>query len=111
MGDGRRRRDRGRGAGAGDLHADAGFPTGLRRVRRPAQAGLRRQLTMAADRAHLAWPFFDAAHRSLAAAIDGVALPAAATHEDRSAVDERCPALVRALADGGLLRYCVPAAS
>jgi len=66
---------------------------------------------MAPDRAHLAWPFFDAAHRALAATLDGVALPPAAdAHEDRPAVDARCRALVRALGGGGLLRYCVPAA-
>jgi acyl-CoA dehydrogenase len=56
---------------------------------------------------HLDWPFFDAAHRALAAqalAWDG--LP----RERAGDIDERCRALVRMLGAEGLLRYCVPAA-
>ncbi|MET0203897.1 MAG: acyl-CoA dehydrogenase family protein [Casimicrobiaceae bacterium] len=60
------------------------------------------------DRAHLDWPFFDAAHRTLAAMLDGVPLPASGP-VTRDAVDAHCRALVRALGDAGVLRYCVPA--
>ncbi|HEY5862552.1 MAG TPA: acyl-CoA dehydrogenase family protein [Casimicrobiaceae bacterium] len=60
------------------------------------------------DHAHLDWPFFDAAHRTLAAMLDGVPLPASGPNT-RDAVDAHCRALVRALGDAGVLRYCVPA--
>ena len=58
--------------------------------------------------AHLALPFFGAAHRELAQGL----LPWAAAQD----VDERddraaCRDWVRRLGDGGWLRYCVPAAS
>ena len=56
---------------------------------------------------HLALPFFDAAHRSLGAAlIDWVPLQQIDEQDDRAA----CRAWVRALGDAGWLRYCVPAA-
>ncbi len=57
---------------------------------------------------HLDWPFFDAAHRALAAqALQfAVALPAAEPHD----ADAACRAHVRALGAAGLLRWCVPAA-
>jgi len=57
---------------------------------------------------HLDWPFFDAAHRALAATLDGVALPASGD-STRAGVDAQCRALVRALGNAGVLRYCVPA--
>ena len=60
------------------------------------------------DRVHLDWPFFDAAHRTLAAMLDGVPMPASSA-VTRDAVDAHCRALVRALGDAGVLRYCVPA--
>jgi acyl-CoA dehydrogenase len=60
------------------------------------------------DRAHLDWPFFDGAHRTLAAMLDGVALPAGSA-VTRDAVDAHCRALVGALGSAGVLRYCVPA--
>ncbi len=56
---------------------------------------------------HLALPFFDAAHRSLGAAlIDWVPQQQIEEQDDRAA----CRAWVRALGDAGWLRYCVPAA-
>jgi acyl-CoA dehydrogenase len=56
---------------------------------------------------HLALPFFDAAHRSLGAAlIDWVPQQQIDEQDDRAA----CRAWVRALGDAGWLRYCVPAA-
>jgi len=61
------------------------------------------------DRAHLDWPFFDAAHAALAAAAGAAALPGGDT-TSIAGVDDRCRALVRALGAAGLLRYCVPAA-
>ena len=64
------------------------------------------------DRAHLDWPFFAAEQRELAHQLDawcegipGITGPAA----ERD-VDAACRRLVRALGDGGWLRYCVPAA-
>jgi alkylation response protein AidB-like acyl-CoA dehydrogenase len=57
----------------------------------------------------LAWPFFGAEHRDLAAQAqawtDG--RPATAAHED---IDLACRQLVDALGAAGLLRYCVPRA-
>ncbi len=66
-----------------------------------------------ADRSFLDWPFFDDAHRALAAAVeawtDEVIAPL--EHEephDDAALDALCRRLVGLLADGGWLRYCVP---
>jgi acyl-CoA dehydrogenase len=79
------------------------------------------------DRSHLAWPFFDAARRELAAALDVWCAqqltsrlspqlspqlppqfpgPAEAVTGD---VDEQCRQFVRALGKAGWLRYCVRA--
>ncbi len=44
MGDVRRTGDRGRGCGSGPVHDDGRFPARIRRFRREAQTGLRRQL-------------------------------------------------------------------
>ena len=60
---------------------------------------------------HLAWPFFDDAHRALASS---VAEWTAAQGTERTAngeteVDDACRAWVRRLGDAGFLRYCVPA--
>ena len=67
-----------------------------------------------ADKTFLEWPFFEAHHRALASDLDEWAhatLPAIVdaegAHDD---VDETCRKLVRALGDGGWLRYCVPSA-
>lgn len=66
-----------------------------------------------ADRTYLDWPFFEAHHASLARELDEWAaciLPPiveAEGAEDR--LDDTCRALVRALGEGGWLRYCVPA--
>ena len=64
------------------------------------------------DRAHLDWPFFGDEHRALAAGLDawcetlsGITGPSADAD-----VDGTCRRLVRALGEGGWLRYCVPAA-
>ncbi len=56
------------------------------------------------------WPFFEPAHRELAAnlkawAARGLLAPEHGTHD----VDAECRALVRQLGDAGWLRYCVPA--
>jgi acyl-CoA dehydrogenase len=63
----------------------------------------------AARTAHLALPFFDERHRTLAAALDGWAAQhlQAVEHHDN---DAACRALVRALGAAGWLRHCVPAA-
>src|SRR4029453_651423 len=101
-------RDRGRSAGAGDMHADRRFPPRLRSVRRAQAAGVRGQLTPPMDRTHLDCPFFAAAHRALASTLDGLALPTS-DKSTRDGVDAHCRALVRALGNAGVLRYCVPA--
>ena len=67
-----------------------------------------------ADKSFLAWPFFEDHHRNLATNLSAWAhdtLPgitgAPEAHRD---VDTTCRTLVRALGDGGWLRYCVPRA-
>jgi acyl-CoA dehydrogenase len=68
-----------------------------------------------ANWAHLDWPFLAAEHRELAArAHDWAGAYFAARHgeehpESRAAVDAECRALVRALGEAGLTRYCVKA--
>jgi acyl-CoA dehydrogenase len=60
----------------------------------------------------LDWPFFDAAHRSIAVAAAEWAHAHLAQGEhpaDRDAVDARCRELVAALGEAGLTRYCVRA--
>ena len=70
------------------------------------------------QRAHLDWPFFDPAHRALAAAADrwaaatwteprGAVVAAAAP--DARDVDTICRDHVASLGKAGLLRHCVPA--
>jgi acyl-CoA dehydrogenase len=64
---------------------------------------------MTPSRDHLDWPFFDTAHRQLAAeaaAWAGANL-ADVAHDD---TDVACRRLVRALGAAGWLRWCVPAA-
>jgi acyl-CoA dehydrogenase len=64
---------------------------------------------MSARLAHLELPFFDDAHRQLAAALDSwsSAHLAAIDHHD---TDRACRALVAALGEAGFLRHCVPRA-
>jgi len=63
------------------------------------------------DRSYRDWPFLEDEHRALAGALDAWApahvegLPEAG----EEGLDDRCRELVRALADGGWLRYAVPA--
>ncbi len=56
---------------------------------------------------HLAWPFFDDAHRALAARVSEWA---AAQHVDHADTDAACRTWVRRLGADGFLRYCVPKA-
>ena len=62
------------------------------------------------DRSYRDWPFLDDEHRTLAGELDAWAaehvtdLP----EVDEEGVDERCRALVTALADGGWLHYATP---
>jgi len=61
---------------------------------------------------HLAWPFFEDAHRRLAAdllAWTTREIPHSAAPESDADVDATCRDLVRRLGDSDWLRYCVPA--
>jgi alkylation response protein AidB-like acyl-CoA dehydrogenase len=63
------------------------------------------------DRTFLRWPFFDDAHREMAARLTEWAAREVAplAHPADGGVDDACRALVRRLAEGGWLRYAVPA--
>jgi len=65
------------------------------------------------DRAHFNWPFFDEAHRAMAAGLEAwsgaLAVAGNAARHDAD-VDAICRAHVKALGAAGWLRYCVPAA-
>jgi acyl-CoA dehydrogenase len=58
---------------------------------------------------HLDLPFFDDAHRALAAELDAWGR-AHLSQVDHGDVDGACRSLVRALGDAGFLRHCVPQA-
>ena len=62
--------------------------------------------------AHLDWPFFDDAHRRLAAGLSSWSERTLHHRDDatRADNDARCVALVRSLGDAGWLRYAIPAA-
>jgi len=62
------------------------------------------------DLAHLAWPFFDEAHRRFGHELAAWAEERAEQHIDHRDVDRSCRNLVRALGDGGWLKAVVPAA-
>jgi acyl-CoA dehydrogenase len=62
-----------------------------------------------ADRSFLDWPFLDDCHRQLADALERWCAANLSDHHGPD-VDAECRALVKALGDGGWLRYCVPAA-
>jgi acyl-CoA dehydrogenase len=62
-----------------------------------------------ADRSFLGWPFFDPAHRALAAEVEGFAATGLAGLIDHGDVDRSCRALVRALGRAGLLGLSVAA--
>ena len=63
-------------------------------------------------RTHLDWPFFGAEQRELATGLGAwcAGLPSIVGPATERDVDGACRRLVRALGDGGWLRYCVPAA-
>jgi len=61
------------------------------------------------DRSFLDWPFFDNSHRELAEALEGWCETNLGRDHGED-IDAACRALVRALGEGGWLRYCVPAA-
>jgi acyl-CoA dehydrogenase len=62
------------------------------------------------DRTYLGWPFFADAHRELSARLGEWATRELAAVPHGGDVDATCRDLVRRLADGGWLRYAVPAA-
>ena len=57
------------------------------------------------DLSHLAWPFFDERHRTLAAQLDEWAQEH--VHHGAGDVDAQCRALVRRLGEAGWLRHAV----
>jgi len=59
---------------------------------------------------HLAWPFFDEAHRNFGSELAAWADREVGKHIDHADVDRSCRILVRALGDAGWLRAVVPAA-
>lgn len=68
-----------------------------------------------ADREFLTWPFLEDRHRDLARNLDGWASEKIApleegAHEDAASVDALCATILEHLAQGGWLRYVVPAA-
>lgn len=62
-----------------------------------------------ADQSFLDWPFFDEGHRTLACDLDAWCA-SNLNHQHGPDVDAECRTLVRKLADGGWLRFAVPAA-
>ena len=62
------------------------------------------------DRTYLDWPFFEPAHRDLAAQLDDWAAKHLSDSHDDGDVDETCRRLVLQLGEAGWLRYAVPAA-
>ena len=62
------------------------------------------------DLAHLAWPFFDEAHRSFGRELAAWAEQRVEQHVDHRDVDRSCRNLVRALGESGWLKAVVPAA-
>jgi acyl-CoA dehydrogenase len=59
---------------------------------------------------HLAWPFFDEAHRQFGRVLADWAYQKVDQHIDHANVDRSCRLLVRALGDAGWLRAVVPGA-
>ncbi|MGA8533291.1 MAG: acyl-CoA dehydrogenase family protein [Candidatus Tumulicola sp.] len=58
-------------------------------------------------RRDLAWPFFDEEHRAFVSQLEGWLSEVEVAEDERDA-DAGCRAWVRALAEGGILRACVP---
>ncbi len=61
-------------------------------------------------REHLDWPFFEARHKEIAAAVDAFAAGGGLTGIDHHDVDAACRHLATAMGAAGLFRHCVPAA-
>ena len=62
------------------------------------------------SRDHLDWPFFDEAHRGLAAELDRFIADDGLGTIDHSDADTACKGLVKRLGAAGFLRNCVPQA-
>jgi alkylation response protein AidB-like acyl-CoA dehydrogenase len=62
------------------------------------------------SRDHLDWPFYDEAHRGLAAELDRFMEEGGLGTIDHSDADTACKGLVKRLGGAGFLRYCVPQA-
>ena len=60
------------------------------------------------DKQYLDWPFFETSHAALAASLETWADARLGTLAHDGNVDDTCRALVKALGEGGWLRYAVP---
>ena len=60
------------------------------------------------DKQYLDWPFFETSHAALAASLETWADARLGTIAHDGNVDDTCRALVKALGEGGWLRYAVP---
>ena len=60
------------------------------------------------DKQYLDWPFFETSHAALAASLETWADARLGTLAHGGNVDDTCRALVKALGEGGWLRYAVP---
>ena len=60
------------------------------------------------DKQYLDWPFFETSHAALAASLETWADARLGTIAHGGNVDDTCRALVKALGEGGWLRYAVP---
>src|SRR5690606_21697158 len=91
------------GPGPGHLHADAGFPARLRRVRGEGETCVSGRLNMS-DTSYRDWPFLGDGHRRSAAELERWA-DESLGNIDHGDVDAACRALVADLGAGGWPRH------
>src|SRR5688500_9748030 len=100
-------------AGTGHLHADRRLPPRVRSIRRQAQAGVHRQMSVQLDLTErVGWPFFTPEHRTAAELVTKWSrehLLGAPHGELRTDVDAQARKLVAGLGSAGITRYCVRA--
>ncbi|MFI5231457.1 MAG: acyl-CoA dehydrogenase family protein [Gemmatimonadales bacterium] len=89
------------------MHANGRLRARVSCVRREKNANVRGKLTLQGE--YLRWPFFDDRHRKLARDVRAWTAQELTEAPHHGEVDAACRALAAKLADGGWLRYCVPA--